>query len=141
MPEKFEVGEGKLFWHDDQRLHLLAMLLEMAGLRRALGLCPPEVVRLALAQPETTPHVPQPIMTIDLATLYAATEQAKLDDLPAYEAAVLAQVPPGTDVTLTGRAPVWLYLRVAHALHGRVRILSYESPVTGRIEIYNHNPR
>ncbi|MEK7675641.1 MAG: CRISPR-associated protein Csx3 [Verrucomicrobiota bacterium] len=80
-------------------------------------------------------------MTLDLATLYTTTGQAKLADLPAYEAAVLAQVPPGADVTLTGKAPVWLYLRIAHALHGRVRVLTYDSPVTGTVEIFNHNPR
>ena len=80
-------------------------------------------------------------MTLDLATLFAATGQAKLADLPDYEARVLEQVPPGADVTLTGRAPVWLYLRVAHLLHGRARILTYDSPVTGPVEIFNHNPR
>lgn len=80
-------------------------------------------------------------MTLDLSTLYAATEQAKLADLPKYEAAALAQVPPGADVTLTGHAPVWLYLRLAHVLHGRARILAYDSPVTGLVEIFNHNPR
>jgi len=80
-------------------------------------------------------------LTLDLPTLYACTEQAKLADLPLYEAAVLAQVPPGADVTITGKAPVWLYLRVAHTLHGRARILSYDSPVTGPVEIFNHNPR
>lgn len=79
-------------------------------------------------------------MTLDLATLYAATEQAKLADLPKYEATVLSQVPPGADVTLTGKAPVWLHLRIAHALHGRARILKYDSPVTGPVEIFNHNP-
>ena len=82
-----------------------------------------------------------PRVTLDLETLYAATGQAKLADLPAYEAAVLALVPPGADVTLTGRAPVWLYLRLAHALHGRGRVLTYDSPVTGPVEIFNHNPR
>ena len=80
-------------------------------------------------------------MTLNLATLYADTQQAKLDDLLAYETAVLAQVPRGADVTLTGRAPVWLYLRIAHLLHGHVRVLSYDSPVTGLIQIFNHNPR
>jgi hypothetical protein len=80
-------------------------------------------------------------MTIDLSTLFAGSEQAKLADLAAYEARVLAEVPAGADVTLTGRAPVWLYLRIAHALHGRARILLYDSPVTGPVEIFNHNPR
>jgi CRISPR-associated protein (Cas_csx3) len=80
-------------------------------------------------------------MTIDLKELYAATGQAKLADLPAYEAKVKELVPSGADVTLTGQAPVWLYLRIAHVLHGRARILTYESPVTGPVEIFNHNPR
>jgi len=49
MPEKFEASGGKLFWNDAQRLHVLAMLLEAVGLKRALALCPPETVRAALA--------------------------------------------------------------------------------------------
>ena len=80
-------------------------------------------------------------MTLDVSTLYAATGQAKLADLPAYEAKVKEIVPPGVDVTLTGPGPVWLYLKIAHALHGRARILTYDSPVTGPVEIFNHNPR
>jgi len=52
MPEKFEAIHGKLFWNDGQRLHVLAMLLEAVGLKRALALCPPEAVRAALAEPQ-----------------------------------------------------------------------------------------
>ncbi len=80
-------------------------------------------------------------MTLDLATLYAATGTAKLADLPAYEERAKELVPPGSDVTLTGHAPVWLYLRIAHALHGIARSLTYDSPVTGPVTIFNHNPR
>ena len=80
-------------------------------------------------------------MTIDLATLYAATGTAKLADIPAYEARVRELAPAGADVVLTGNAPVWLYLRLAHALHGRARKLFYDSPVTGPVEIFNHDPR
>jgi CRISPR-associated protein (Cas_csx3) len=80
-------------------------------------------------------------MTLDLSTLYTATGTAKLADLPAYEARVREMVPPGGDVTLSGNAPVWLYLRLAHALHGRARRLLYVSPVTGPVEIFNHDPR
>ena len=54
MPEKFEMFRGKLFWSQEQRLHLLAMLLESEGLRTALGLCPPEAVRVAVA-PDSHP--------------------------------------------------------------------------------------
>ncbi len=80
-------------------------------------------------------------MTLDLSTLYAATGQAKLASMDDYVKAALEAVPPGSDVTLTGPGPVWLYLKIAHALHGRARILTYTSPVTGPVEIFNHNPR
>jgi hypothetical protein len=80
-------------------------------------------------------------MHLDLATLFAATGTAKLADLPAYEARVKVLVPAGADVTLTGNGPVWLYLRLAHALHGRARKLFYDSPVTGPVEVFNHDPR
>ncbi len=48
MPEKFEVSQSKLFWNDEQRLHVLGMLLEAVGLKRALALCPPESIQAAL---------------------------------------------------------------------------------------------
>lgn len=80
-------------------------------------------------------------MTLDLYTLYSDTGTAKLADLPAYEDRVNDLVPPGEIVTLTGNAPVWLYLRLAHALHGRARKLFYDSPVTGPVQIFNHDPR
>jgi hypothetical protein len=55
-PEKFEVCEGKLFWHEDQRLghcHSAFRIPHSAferavGLKKALSLCPPEAVRAAL---------------------------------------------------------------------------------------------
>lgn len=46
----------------------------------------------------------------------------------------------GNDVVLTGAAPVWLYLKIAHALHGKARKLIYRSPVTGDVVIFNHSP-
>ncbi len=79
-------------------------------------------------------------MTLDLSTLYAATGTAKLADLPAYEAEVKQTVPSGADVTLTGPGPVWLYLRLAHTLHGIARSLTYDSPVTGPVVVFDHNP-
>jgi hypothetical protein len=79
-------------------------------------------------------------MTLDLATFYQATGTAKLADLAAYEARLRAMVPPGADVTLTGQAPVWMYLRLAHTLHGIARSLTYDSPVTGPVVVFDHNP-
>lgn len=80
------------------------------------------------------------MITLDLSTLYASTGTAKLGELPSYEAAARATIPPGSDATLTGPGPVWLYLRLAHALHGHCRSLTYDSPVTGPVEIFDHNP-
>jgi hypothetical protein len=31
MPEKFEASNGKLFWGDEQRYHVLGMLIESLG--------------------------------------------------------------------------------------------------------------
>lgn len=80
------------------------------------------------------------MITIDISTLYKFTGTAKLTDLQAYEARVKELVSPGAEVTLTGPGPVWLYLRLAHSLHGRATTLIYDSPVTGPVEIFNHNP-
>jgi CRISPR-associated protein (Cas_csx3) len=46
----------------------------------------------------------------------------------------------GTEVVLTGAGPVWLYLKIAHALHGKAKKLIYRSPVTGDVIIFDHDP-
>jgi len=79
-------------------------------------------------------------MRLDISTLYAATGTAKLADLLTYELAVVEAVPRGADVTLSGPGPVWLYLRLAHKLHGIARSLTYDSPVTGPVTVFDHNP-
>ena len=48
-PEKFEMYEGKLFWSDEQRVTLLALLLENVGVDRAVRLGDPNVWRAAVA--------------------------------------------------------------------------------------------
>ncbi len=78
------------------------------------------------------------MITIDLATFF--TDTAKLSDLPAYISQALELAGEGNEVVLTGRAPVWLYLKVAHALHGKAKKLIYRSPVTGDVVIFDHNP-
>lgn len=75
---------------------------------------------------------------IDLKTLY--TDTAKLVELPGYVAKVLALADEGDKIILTGAAPVWLYLKVAHALHGKAKQLTYRSPVTGDVVIFDHDP-
>ena len=77
-------------------------------------------------------------MTICLNELYGET--AKLEELPGYVEKAKKLAGEGEEVIITGQAPIWLYLKVAHALHGKVKKLFYSSPVTGEIEIFNHNP-
>jgi hypothetical protein len=78
------------------------------------------------------------MIEIDLSSLFDG--QAKLDALADYERAAIAQAGLGNDVVITGAAPVWLYLRIAHALHGKARRLLYRSPVTGDVTIFDHDP-
>jgi hypothetical protein len=35
---------------------------------------------------------------------------------------------------------VWLYLKVAHVLHGKARRLIHSSSVTGEVVIFDHDP-
>ena len=79
------------------------------------------------------------MMVLDVAELLGG-KPAKLSRMAAYERAAKKRVPPGRVVTLTGNAPIWFYLRLAHALHGWARRLLYSSPVTGSVEIFNHSP-
>lgn len=80
------------------------------------------------------------IIVVDLSKLYEASGTAKLCDLPAYEKSVLEIAGTGKVVKLTGPAPVWLYLRLAHTLHGKAKKLLYDSPVTGEVLIFDHDP-
>lgn len=76
--------------------------------------------------------------TIDLHSLFSET--AKLAELDSYVQKAKELAGEGNDVVLTGAAPVWLYLKVAHALHGKARKLVYRSPVTGDVVIFDHSP-
>ncbi len=67
-------------------------------------------------------------------------ENAKLDMLDYYKNKAVELAGQGNEVVLTGAAPVWMYLGIAHALHGKVKRLVYRSPVTGDVEIFNHDP-
>ena len=75
---------------------------------------------------------------IELNTLYTGT--AKLAELPSYLAKAVALAGEGNIVKLTGPGPVWLYLKVAHALHGKARKLIYDSPASGEVVIFDHDP-
>lgn len=78
------------------------------------------------------------MIVIDVSKLYAGT--AKLSELSLYEKKAVASASSGEVVVLTGPGPVWLYLRLAHMLHGKAKKLIYRSPVTGDVTIFNHDP-
>ena len=80
------------------------------------------------------------LVTIDVSTLYTTNETAKLSELPVYEQKAIELAGNGNDIILTGQGPIWLYLKIAHALHGKARKLSYDSPVTGPLVIFDHSP-
>ena len=78
-------------------------------------------------------------IVIDLKSLY--DEVAKLDELPHYIERAKGLAGEGNEVVLTGQAPIWMYLAIAHALHGKARRLLYASPVTGEVLIFDHTAK
>ena len=78
------------------------------------------------------------MIKIDISVFFEDT--AKLSDLDSYIQKAKELAGEGNDVVLTGQAPVWLYLKIAHALHGKARKLIYRSPVTGDVVIFDHSP-
>ena len=53
-PEKMEMIGGKLFWSDEERLTMLALLLENVGVDQAVRIGDPEVWRAAVAKLSAT---------------------------------------------------------------------------------------
>ena len=78
------------------------------------------------------------MIIIELSSFFQ--KNAKLIDLADYERKAIDMAGEGHTVVLTGKAPVWLYLSVAHALHGKAKKLIYRSPVTGDVTIFDHDP-
>lgn len=67
-------------------------------------------------------------------------EVAKFAQLETYVAAAVTQAGIGNEVVLTGGGPIWLYLRIAHALHGKARRLIYRSGTDDDVVIFDHDP-
>lgn len=77
-------------------------------------------------------------VVIDIRQLYGGS--AKLAALPQYVEKAKQLAGSGNIVVVTGQGPVWLYLKVAHALHGVSRKLIYRSPASGDVLIFDHDP-
>jgi len=78
------------------------------------------------------------LIEINLEAFYEGT--AKISQIGGYCQAAVRQAGDGNEIVLTGKAPVWMYLAVAHALHGKACKLVYRSPVTGDVVIFDHDP-
>lgn len=81
---------------------------------------------------------------IDLFEIYKSISGviAKIDDIDEYVKLALAQAGEGNEITLTGAAPIWMYLKIAHALHGKAKKLYYSAPgqKIENFEIFSHDP-
>jgi len=81
---------------------------------------------------------------IDLKNIYTeiSGDTAKMAELEKYVASALTIAGEGKIVELTGGAPIWMYLKIAHALHGKAQKLLYTAPGQGihDLEIFSHNP-
>ena len=77
-------------------------------------------------------------VVVDLSTFY--TSRAKFSKISLYRQKAIDLAGNGKEVVLTGTAPVWLYLDIAHALHGKVKSLIYRSPVTGDAVVGDYAP-
>lgn len=78
-------------------------------------------------------------IVIDVKDLYQG-EQAKIKEIDNYIKKALQIAGEGNEIILTGQGPIWLYLKLAHALHGKAVKLIYRSPVTGDVVIFDHSP-
>lgn len=76
------------------------------------------------------------MIELNLETYYRKT--ALINRLEQYSKRAVKEAGEGEAVVLTGKAPVWMYLGVAHALHGVVCRLYYKSPLTGEVLIFSH---
>lgn len=83
------------------------------------------------------------IIPIDLEEIYKTISgsNAKLADIEQYISEAVKKAGEGNIVTLTGGAPIWMYLKLAHALHGKAKRLLYSAPGQGinEIEIFSHD--
>lgn len=79
---------------------------------------------------------------LNVETLYKEHEEAtaKLADLDKYCKKAIQIAGEGNEIIITGQGPIWLYLKIAHCLHGKAMKLVYRSPVTGDVIIFVHSP-
>ena len=60
-------------------------------------------------------------------------------EIPKYIEKIKEIAGNGKHIVLTGKGPIWLYLTLAHALHGKIKTLKYRSPEAEDILIMEHS--
>ncbi len=78
------------------------------------------------------------IVEINVNSLFEG--KAKLAELDNYLRQVSSLAGEGNEIILYGQAPIWLYLKIAHFLHGKAKKLIYRSPVVNNLVIFDHDP-
>ncbi len=78
------------------------------------------------------------MIVIDIKEIYGET--AKLSLMDEYTKKVVEIAGNGNEIVITGAGPVWMYLKLAHELHGKAKKLYYDSPVTGKVLVFDHDP-
>lgn len=78
------------------------------------------------------------MIVIDIKEIYGET--AKLSLMDEYSKKVVEIAGNGNEIVITGAGPVWMYLKLAHELHGKAKKLYYDSPVTGKVLVFDHDP-
>jgi hypothetical protein len=73
-------------------------------------------------------------VTIDVKTLCG--ERPSIGLLSEYESLVVKFAGQDNYIVLTGVGPMWLFMRLTHALHGRCMGLSYMSPAGVPVVIF-----
>jgi len=77
-----------------------------------------------------------PSVTINIEELYG--DIALIEKQQEYILDAIRRIGGSSEVILTGRGPVWLYLLIARNLHGSVSRLGYSAPKSGDIVIFDH---
>jgi hypothetical protein len=86
--------------------------------------------------PDTIGYVDKVLLNME--ELYGKKAIIKRKDF--YIAEAIRKTRGSQEVVLTGVAPVWLYLLIGKALHGKVSRLVYSSPSSGDIVIFDNLP-
>lgn len=119
-----EYGEPEVFWH-----FIITTQLEKMPILKANNLSLDNNANSQVKEDKNS-------VVISVNDLYQGNAIQK--EIPTYIAKIEEIAGNGKNIVLTGKAPIWLYLTLAHALHGKIKTLKYRSPEAEDILIMDH---